>query len=257
MKKKFGQNFLINKNIVYDIIKEANINKNSIIYEIGPGNGVLTEHIVKSNPEKFIAIEIDCSLKDKLDKYFFDKRYELIFGDALKFNEINFFKNKVTIISNLPYNISVKLLIKWIFIQAEFGLFKEMILMFQKEVAERIVAKVNTKKYGRITLLTTAIFDVIKFKDVSKDNFFPRPKVDSIVLKFTPHKKTHLNKNELFNLEKISMKLFSNRRKKIKKNLLTLLNNEYIDTSKYSKLFNLRPENINREDYFALAKLIK
>ena len=257
MKKKYGQNFLINENIVNEIILEANINKNSFIYEVGAGSGILSAHIIKKNPKKFISLEIDVFLKEKLNKLFSNTNYEIIFEDALKFNEKKYFKNNVTLISNLPYNISIQLLIKWIFLQAEFGIFKELILMFQKEVAERITAKENTKKFGRITLLTSAVFNVVKLKDVGKEHFNPIPKVDSTVLKLTPHKEVKLNTKELLNLEKISIKLFSNRRKKIKKNLTDLLSKENIPILQFEKFFEQRAENINRLVYFNLAKLIK
>ena len=257
MKKKYGQNFLINENIVNIIISEANINKESCIYEVGAGSGILTAQIIKKNPKKFISLEIDVFLKEKLNKLFSNTGYKIIFDDALKFDEKKYFKDNITLISNLPYNISIQLLIKWIFLQVEFGIFKELILMFQKEVAERIIAKENTKKFGRITLLTSAAFNVVKLKDVGKEYFNPIPKVDSTLLKFTPLKKERLNTKELINLEKISIKLFSNRRKKIKKNLTDLLNKENIPILQFENLFELRAENINRFVYFNLAKLIK
>ena len=256
MKKKFGQNFLNNFEIVNKIIESANVNKNSVVYEVGPGDGVLTNEIIKKNPKKFYCIEIDSSLKPKLEKFFINKNYKLIFDNAITFDEKIFLNQDVTIISNLPYNISLKLLTKWCQQQSSHGWIKEMILMFQKEVADRILAIENTKKFGRISILSSAFFKVSNIINVNRKNFNPPPKVNSTLLKFTALKKPSIDKNELTKLEFISRELFSNKRKKLKKKILSIFNQEAITQYKLEDLYNLRAENLPKNIFYYLAKII-
>ena len=191
MKKKFGQNFLVNQTVVKKIIEASNINSNDNILEIGPGDGALTKEIIKKKPNTFIAVEIDRSLMSTLQVLFNKKKnnYELILADALKFDESSKFSNNFKIISNLPYNISLPLLIKWIDQLKKIPFANKMILMFQKEVAERILANKDSKKYGRISVLCSSFYDIKKIVDVDKKDFFPIPKVNSVVLSFDPLKK--------------------------------------------------------------------
>ena len=115
MKKKFGQNFLRNDSIIKKIITIAEIDENSTVYEIGPGDGALTKEIINKNPKKFLAVEIDLSLKEQLNKLLVKKQHNILFVDALKFDEPSHFTSDTIVIGNLPYNISLKLLIKWIY----------------------------------------------------------------------------------------------------------------------------------------------
>ena len=211
-KKKYGQNFLINNHISKRILLNENI-KDQNILEIGTGNLALSKLIISNKPKKYLGIEIDKELKEVyLKNKISDK---IIFNDALQIDERKFFKNeKFSIISNLPFNISSELIIKWCKIQNSFNCINNMILMFQKELAERIIAKKNTKKYGRITILCNAFFSIEKKLSVSKNNFFPIPKVDAIVLNFIPHKKNKIKKNNFEKLERITRIFFNERRKK-------------------------------------------
>ena len=118
------------------------------------------------------------------------ENYKLIFGNALLIDEKKNFTDNYTIISNLPYNISTQLLIKWIYCVNSKPHPSKMILMFQKEVAERIIANHDTKKYGRLSILPSAFFNISKIADVSKYDFMPNPKVESTVLLFKNFKKT-------------------------------------------------------------------
>ena len=256
MKKKYGQNFLINKSIISKIIECAAINNKSIVYEVGPGDGSLTKEIVNKDPIKFICIEIDQSLKKKLDIFFKKKNHELILKNVLNFNELDYFSKNAIIISNLPYNISLKLLIKWIYQYSSSQWYDSMILMFQKEVAERIISKPNSKKFGRITLLVSAYFHVEKVIDVNKNNFFPVPKVDSVVLKFTPLKKLHFTFNNLKKLELLSNIFFSNKRKKLKNKIKKTFSLDIINKYSLDKFFDMRAENLEKELFFTLAKLL-
>ena len=260
MKKKFGQNFLINQIVVKKIIEASNINSNDDILEIGPGDGVLTKEIIKKKPNKYIAIEIDRSLINTLQVLFDKKKnnnYELILADALKFDESSKFRNNFKIISNLPYNVSLPLLIKWID-QLKKNLFaNKMILMFQKEVAERILANTNSKKYGRISILCSSFYNIKKIIDVDKKDFFPIPKVNSTVLSFDSLKKPKISIDNLEFLKKISFELFNNRRKKLKKKIQSLFSEDLIKHNQLNKLYDLRAENLTVDIFCKLALLLK
>ena len=258
MKKKFGQNFLINQSIVKKIIVASNINLNDNILEIGPGDGVLTKEIIKKKPNKFIALEIDRSLINKLDILFDKKKnYELIFGDAIKFDESTKFSKNFKIISNLPYNISLPLLIKWIDQLKKLPFANKMILMFQKEVAERILANTDSKKYGRISILCSCFYHVKKIIDVDKNDFFPIPKVNSTVLSFDILKKSKIDIASIEFLKKISFELFNNRRKKLKKKIQSLFSDDIIRHNQLDKLYDLRAENLTVDTFCKLALLLK
>ena len=151
-RKRFGQNFLIDLNILEKIINVTNI-KNQTVLEIGPGTGNLTSYILKKNPKKLYVIEKDNELANNLSDKFKDQ-ITIINEDVLKIDETTLFKEKVTVFGNLPYNISTEILSKWILnLKNEFW-FEKLILMFQKEVADRIIAKSNTSQYGRLTILS-------------------------------------------------------------------------------------------------------
>ena len=260
MKKKYGQNFLTNQSIVKEIIQAAEIKNNDEILEIGPGDGILTKEIINKNPKKFIAIEIDKSLNINLETLFEKKtnhKYEMLFKDALQFDETLKFDKNFKIISNLPYNISLPLLIKWINQLNKYPVAKKMILMFQKEVAERILAKINSKKYGRISILSSVFYDIKKITEVDKSNFFPIPKVNSTILLFDLLKKPLLDISSIEYLQKITLELFNNRRKKLKKKLQTIFSSEMINKNFLEQLFDLRAENITPQMYCKLALLLK
>ena len=156
-KKKLGQNFLTNKEIIKKIAEIGNINKNTNIIEIGPGSGNLTEELIKKNPKKIYAIEFDKDLTNFLEQIKNSyKNFNYTISDALTFDEKSIFKKNSIIFGNLPYNISLKLLIKWIYSDPWPPFYNQMILMVQKEGAERRSAKSNTKKDGRIAIRTNA-----------------------------------------------------------------------------------------------------
>jgi 16S rRNA (adenine1518-N6/adenine1519-N6)-dimethyltransferase len=257
MKKSFGQNFLREKFVIDEILKSSNINKNSTVYEVGPGDGALSREIIKINPKKYLAIEIDSLLISKLETLFTKEHHKLINEDSLKFNETFFFTKDTTIISNLPYNISIKLLLKWIHQYSIKPWFNHMILMFQKEVGERILSDENSKKYGRISLITSAFFKTRKILDVDKNCFFPSPKVDSMVIEFTPLKKKKINSTNILQLETLSRILFSNRRKKLKNKIKQLFDEKTIEKFKLNDYFDLRAENLKKETVYFLIKLLK
>ena len=178
-KKSLGQNFLIDKNIISKIINNVEI-KNKIILEVGPGTGNLTEKILLKNPKKLIIIEKDKTLFQNL-KLKFNKfsNLKILNCDFLKLNLDKVVKEKMTIVGNLPYNISTQILVKLIKFQDNNKIFEKLILMFQKEVADKIIASNNSKNYGRISIISKYNFNVIRLFNISNNCFFPKPKVMS------------------------------------------------------------------------------
>jgi 16S rRNA (adenine1518-N6/adenine1519-N6)-dimethyltransferase len=257
-KKRLGQNFLINKDIIKKIADIGIINKDTNIIEIGPGSGSLTEELLKRNPKQIFAIEFDKDLSNYLEKIknnYQNFNYEI--SDALTFDEKKIFKKNSIIFGNLPYNISLKLLIKWIYSDPWPPFYDQMILMFQKEVAERIVATSNNKKYGRISILTDARLDVKFHFNISKKEFNPEPKVDSSVLSFTPKKDTNFKLKDLTILSDLTKIIFNTKRKMISKTLKKILNEKELKIIDFNNIKNLRPENLDFSFYYKLVDLIK
>ena len=257
-KKKLGQNFLTNKEIIKKIAEIGNINKNTNIIEIGPGSGNLTKELIKKNPKKIYAIEFDKDLTNFLEQIKNSyKNFNYTISDALSFDEKSIFKNNSIIFGNLPYNISLKLLIKWIYSDPWPPFYNQMILMFQKEVADRIIAKSNTKKYGRISILTDARLNVQFHFNISKREFSPEPKVDSSVLSFTPKIKSNFNLKDLNILSDLTKTIFNYKRKMISKTLKNLFNENELKIINFDNIKNLRPENLDFSFYYKLVDLIK
>jgi len=257
-KKRLGQNFLINKDIIKKIADIGIINKDTNIIEIGPGSGSLTEELLKRNPKQIFAIEFDKDLSNYLEKIknnYQNFNYEI--SDALTFDEKKIFKKNSIIFGNLPYNISLKLLIKWIYSDPWPPFYDQMILMFQKEVAERILATSNNKKYGRISILTDARLDVKFHFNISKKEFNPEPKVDSSVLSFTPKTDTNFKLKDLTILSDLTKIIFNTKRKMISKTLKKILNEKELKIIDFNNIKNLRPENLDFSFYYKLVDLIK
>ena len=252
-KKSLGQNFLIDKNIINIISDAGNITKNDVILEIGPGTGNLTREILSKTPKKIFAVEKDTTLCQKLlDE--FNKKIIIINDDVLKIKEKKLSEYPLIVFGNLPYNISTQVLVKWIKFNELNKTFKKFILMFQKEVAERIVANTNTKNYGRLSILTSWKMNVKKIIDVSPNSFFPIPKVKSTVLLIEPKTNFFKIKNPK-NLEHITNVFFNQRRKMIKKPLNLIFKNNFNQISKKLKInLNDRPQNLSPLKYFELCK---
>ena len=250
-KKSLGQNFLIDKNIINKIVNILKLENRNIL-EIGPGTGNLTVEILKKNPKKVLVVEKDNNLADLLKEKFEDK-IEIINNDILKINEKSLSQQPLTVFGNLPYNISTEILSKWILNIKEEVWFDCLILMFQKEVADRIISKFNNKNYGRLTILANWRLDIEKICDVSPVCFQPKPKINSTVLFFKPKKKIFSLKDPQ-NLEKITRIFFMHRRKKIKKSFYQLFNGNNNIASKIGIDLNSRPQNLDFETYFELTK---
>ena len=249
-KKSLGQNFLSDKNVIKSIVKIGNIKNNNTILEIGPGTGNLTEFILKKKPKNFFVIEKDYNLVKFLYEKF-DNKINIINKDVLNFELNTISKEKIIVYGNLPYNISTEILIKWITDNKKFESCKKLILMFQKEVADRVIAKTNSKNYGRLSIISNWRMDVKKEFDINPNCFFPKPKVDSTLLSFEPKKK-YFNLKNPNNLEKITNVFFNQRRKMIKNPLKQIFKNPYIIVQKLKLDTNLRPQNLSPLNYFEI-----
>ena len=248
-KKSLGQNFLHDKNIIKKIIEASGINSDDEVLEIGPGTGNLTRFIIAEKPKKLHVVEKDENLAKILETQFYNK-INVIKKDILNIPDEFYSKKKILVLGNLPYNISTKILSNWCF-NNELNVSK-MILMFQKEVAERILANVNSKEYSRITILSKWKFDIKKVTDVKPASFFPKPKIYSSVLEFKPKKKIIGIKNPK-NLEKVTKVFFSQRRKMIKKPINILFKNLKFDYKKFNINPSDRPQNIDVNKYLKIV----
>jgi len=249
-KKSLGQNFLIDKNILEKIVNIIDI-KDKNILEIGPGTGNLTSYILNKNPKKFFVIEKDNELAINL-KNKFDNKLIIINDDVLNVDETNLFEDKLIVFGNLPYNISTEVISKWIINLGNHFWFDYLVLMFQKEVANRIIAKFNTSNYGRLSIICNWKLNIKKICDIKPESFSPKPKIDSSLLLFYP-KKDFIKIEDPNNLEKITRIFFNQRRKMIKKPYNQLFNGDLKVLKKLNLDLNLRPQNLNFDTYYKLA----
>ena len=252
-KKSLGQNFIRDSNFLSSISSKIASDVDTNIIEIGPGTGALTDHLIKKEFKSIILIEKDKYLKALLDKKYKNKKnVRIISGDALKINYQQFNrKEKNIIIGNLPFNISTQLLFNWLEVEIWPPFYKSMVLMFQKEVAERIISEPGRKEYGRISVSAQTRCKIKRILNAPASIFFPKPKVDGVILEFTPSLKyCDVNFKKLQDILKLS---FSQRRKKIKTTLKSyreILEDINIDD-------NQRPDSLSVEDYCKLSKLVE
>ena len=249
-KKSLGQNFLIDKNIIDKIIQTIPIANNEIL-EVGPGTGNLTSEILKNNPSKLYLVEKDTFLSDSLREKL-SENVSIFNEDILKFNEDSLSKNKIIVFGNLPYNISTEILSKWITNLKYDYWFSDLILMFQKEVADRIIAQYNTSSYGRLSILANWRLNIKKICDIPPECFSPRPKIQSTLIHFTP-KNDFVKIKDPTNLEKITRIFFSHRRKMLKKPFNQIFNGNNNLLDKLNINLNLRPQNLDFDTYYNLT----
>jgi 16S rRNA (adenine1518-N6/adenine1519-N6)-dimethyltransferase len=250
-KKSLGQNFLIDRNVLEKIVDTVDINQ-KIILEIGPGSGNLTSYILRKNPKLVYVVEKDNDLVLLLQKKFNDD-IKIINDDILEITENEISTEKLTVFGNLPYNISTEILSRWIINLGKNFWFESLVLMFQKEVADRIIAKSNTSKYGRLSILSNWKLNIKKIIDIKPDSFSPKPKIDSSLLLFTP-KKNFFELRSAKNLEKITRIFFNQRRKMLKKPFNQVFKNAKEVSEKFNIDLNLRPQNLELEMYYKLVK---
>jgi len=249
-KKSLGQNFLVDKNIIKKIVNVINI-QNRTILEVGPGTGNLTSSILYQNPKKVYVVEKDNELVNQL-KYNFKDQITIFNDDILKFDETSLTDEKLTVFGNLPYNISTEILSKWIIKLNNDYWFDHLILMFQKEVADRIIAKFNTSNYGRLSILSNWKLKVEKICDIKPGSFSPKPKIESSLLFFTP--KYNFVEINSQNLELITRTFFNHRRKMLKKPYNQIFNGNQNILNKLKIDLKLRPQNLDYEIYYQLTK---
>ena len=248
-KKSLGQNFLIDKNILKKIVGYIKI-ENRTILEVGPGTGNLTSYILKQKPKKVIVVEKDNNLAIRL-KDIFKEQINIINKDILEVDENSLSNEKLIVFGNLPYNISTEILSKWIVSLKNSFWFDHLILMFQKEVADRIISKANTSNYGRLSILSNWRLNIKKICDIKPSSFSPKPKIDSSLLIFTP--KNNFFKIDPRNLESITRIFFNQRRKMLKKPYNKIFNGNPEISKKLNIDLNLRPQNLDFETYYKLT----
>ncbi|MDR1561443.1 MAG: 16S rRNA (adenine(1518)-N(6)/adenine(1519)-N(6))-dimethyltransferase RsmA [Holosporaceae bacterium] len=253
IEKKFGQHFLFDKQINHKILSTAGDITDKTIVEIGPGPGGLTLEILKQNIKKLYVVEIDHQWATvwKNLEFLFKGKLSTIECDALAFDMRKISPN--IIISNLPYNISTQLLCKWL---VNFDMYDQLVLVFQKEVADRLYAVPCTKAYGKLSVLAQWKSQVSKMFDLEAGSFFPIPDVKSTVVKFTPFKLSKhqsIEKHKIFS--NLLIQVFSQRRKIVAKSLGKFFENpeQVLKELGYDK--NTRAEQISVSDYIKMLDL--
>ena len=258
-KKSLGQNFLIDKNIIEKICNSGNVSQSDTVLEIGPGTGNLTESILKKKPKKFYIIEKDERLIKNLSEKF-DNKLIIINEDILNYDLKLLSNTNLIIFGNLPYNISSQILINFINYSSSKFSYKKLVLMFQKEVADRILAEDNSKNYGRLSIFSSWKLDIKKLMDIYPSSFFPKPKVMSSLLIFEP-KNNYIKFNNSQNLEYITNIFFNQKRKMIKKPLNILFKDSKSVVDELDLDINLRPQNLKKDTFYKICliyeKLIK
>ena len=255
-KKSLGQNFLIDKNIIKKIINSVNI-RNKNVVEIGPGKGALTEEILKNNPKSLILIEKDDTLFENLNLKFSDHNIIKFYNeDILDLNIEDIIGEKTIIFGNLPYNISSQILIKFLKFNIWPPKFDDLILMFQKELADKITGKYLSTDYGRISVISNYRLKVFKKFNVSANCFIPKPKITSTVLHFRPIQKNKFKIKNINNLEKVTNILFSERRKMINKNIKKILNKKEISQIN-GLILESRPSQLNPDIYYNITEFFE
>ena len=256
-KKKFGQNFLKNVNVVKRIVSCANIDNNSLVIEVGPGGAIMTRELSKI-AKNVVAYEIDSDLKDELNSRLSDcSNVDIIFKDFLTADLVNDLSNyeydNLYFVSNVPYYITTPILMKLI----ESNLpFKKIVMMVQKEVGDRFSTNPGNREYGSITVLLNYYFNVKKEFNVSRKQFIPEPNVDSVIVSFT-EKKDKLGLKDFNKFQKVVYDSFQFKRKNIRNNLkqydldiiTTVLN-------KYGYDLNVRAEQLDLEVFVDIANAI-
>jgi 16S rRNA (adenine1518-N6/adenine1519-N6)-dimethyltransferase len=253
-RKSLGQNFLINTNIVNKMVRSLSDIAGSNILEIGPGLGVLTNALLERDIKSLTVIEADKKFLPLLEKTKVppNKLFRIINANALKLTEEELVAGYYKIVANLPYNISTMLLVKWL---KKMTFVDEIVVMLQKEVADRILATHSTSNYGRISVLAQYICHCEKLFDVEPDNFFPVPKVHSSIIKLTP-KKPRVSLSDIKNIEKVCKAAFNFRRKVIRKSLKQIMESPELKLKKIGIDYNKRPEELTVDDFYKISCII-
>ena len=256
-KKKFGQNFLKDENILRNIVDKSEVDKDTLVIEIGVGAAFLTYYLTEK-AKYVVGYEIDESLKEIIEKQLENKNnIKILFADFLKRNVMDDIKDldykKIFVVANLPYYITTPIITK--FIEDKIPVDK-IVVMVQKEVGDRFNAKVNTKEYNSLTVYLNYYFDIKKLLDVSRNCFVPKPNVDSVIIEFKKHNKYKVNNEELF--FKLVRDAFKYKRKNIRNNLKNYPQEKLENILKSINLdLNSRAENITLEQFIYICNKIE
>ena len=254
--KKLGQNFIFDKNILNKITSLINPDACDLVIEIGPGLGGLSEALLNNNVKKILLVEKDRQFTQLLNalKLKYPDQIDIIFEDAINFNfDIENYKN-ITIISNLPYNVATKILTILINTHYSTNKLKNMVLMFQKEVAQRITANYSNKHYGRLSIISQYLYQCNVEFDLNPAVFYPKPKVDSSIVSFKSLERK--SGPDIKMLESITRAAFSQRRKKIR----TSLKNIISETDLAERLnidVDLRAEQLSVTEYLKISEYLE
>ena len=262
-KKSFGQNFLVDNNIVRNIVKNAHLTSDSCVIEIGPGIGSLAQELAR-NCQKLVCIEIDQRLQPVLEDSLSEfTNIELIFEDFLKIDLEKLVNDKfeenaeVVVVANLPYYITTPILIKIFEVASKLNI-KRITAMMQKEVGQRLSAKINTKDYNSLTILTQYYSKASIVMKVPKNVFIPAPNVDSVVVSFEFFEQ-EIKPNDEVLFFKLLRVLFKQRRKTILNNLNELIKNkektkQILEDNGFDE--KLRAENLSLDDIIKLSNYL-
>ena len=249
-KKRLGQNFLVDRNVIEKIIKYIGLSREDYVLEIGPGDGALTKYII-ALVNNLTIIEKDSNLINELSLIVEDRENVKIYNeDVLKFN-FSSIKTKIRIIGNLPYNISTEIIFKLCNLRNLI----DMHFMLQKEVVDRIISKPDSKVYGRLSIMAQTYFDTKKLFDVSENVFTPRPKVKSSFIRLIPKSQVFDNLKHEVCFFDIVKSAFEARRKMIKSSLNNYLSEkDFVNIGIDSKS---RAENLTIENYLSISRYVK
>lgn len=245
LKKSLGQHLLTNEKIAEKIVESLIVNSDKNILEIGSGNGVLTKYLLKKDIDLW-AVEIDKNFIKSLSEKFPSLKKNLIEGDVLKMDFRKYFSNHFSIIGNFPYNISSQIFFK---ILENKDIISQVVCMLQLEVAERICSSHGSKKYGILSVLLQAFYNIEFLFSVDEKNFYPRPKVKSALIRLTRNKFNDIsfNKNLFYRIVKSA---FNKRRKMLRNSLKNILEGY----NGIHPFFTLRPEQLSVQDFISLAR---
>lgn len=251
-KKSLGQHFLVDPHILRRIVEDAAPLEDRTVIEVGPGPGGLSREIIKHPCAEVILVEQDARCIPYLDplKDQFKGTFTLLQGDALTLPLHTFGKPPRKIISNLPYNISVPLLLQWL---QHIGEFESLTLMFQKEVASRLTASPNTPAYGRLSVMCQAYAHIRKLFDLPPGSFLPPPKVTSTIVQLTPIVSRETPPWKV--LEKVVKAAFSQRRKMLRSSLKGVLSVSQLEAAQINP--ERRAEDLSVQEFFTLSALME
>jgi 16S rRNA (adenine1518-N6/adenine1519-N6)-dimethyltransferase len=249
-RKRFGQNFLHDQGVIHRIARAINANADHHVVEIGPGQGALTADILTSGC-LLDAVELDRDLIPILQQRFAaEPRFRLQQGDALKFDfaSLQDSDEKLRVVGNLPYNISTPLIFHLL---DQHQLISDMHFMLQLEVVNRLAATPGNKSYGRLSVMTQYYCQVYSLFEVPPEAFNPRPKVQSAIVRLTPHKQLPHPANSIETLQTVLRTAFNQRRKTLRNSLKTQISSDQLEALNIDPI--ARPETLSLQQFVAIS----